>query len=100
MEDTMKPILIFAAIAIIALAIYNTQIKNTTLPDINSSELNSELGISNDGIKNQTELMRSGTEIPLAKLCEKAGGTLVADKCYEGKAPDTPKDIEPNEGSM
>lgn len=82
----MKALFIFIALLIIGLGIYNSQIKNKSLVDINSSQASKELGVNHDNIKSPTELMRSGIEIPLETMCEKAGGTLVAQKCYEGEA--------------
>jgi hypothetical protein len=81
----MKSLFIIAALIIAGLVIYNTQIKNRQIMDINITKIRDELNITRDGIKNPTDLMRNGVEIPLATMCEKANGILFAGKCYEDK---------------
>jgi|GEM_PF-5291363 len=91
----MKSLFIIAALIIVGLVIYNTQIKDRQIVDINITKIRDDLNITRDSIKNPTDLMRNGIEIPLAVMCEKAGGTLFAGKCYEGQA----KDLKPKENS-
>lgn len=90
----MKPLFIIAALIIAGLVIYNTQIKDRQIIDINITKISDELNITRGGIKNPTQLMRDGVEIPLATMCKKADGILFNEKCYEDK------EKKLNEGSM
>lgn len=91
----MKSLFIIAALIIAGLVIYNTKIKDKQIVDINMTKIRDELNITRDSIKNPTELMRNGIEIPLAVMCEKANGILFAGKCYEDKA----RNAKPKEDS-